>query len=477
MNLLPADELTVLQSNVQINDPHLCSDSTTSLNIKAAIYETLVCRDEDGDFRPALAESWKVEEDARTWTFNLRNQVSFHNGDKLKAQDVVASLERICDPSIGGAMGTQGVYSSYIIDANIKALDEHTVCIVTREPTTDLLDILVEFPIVSNSAMRDLPKIKIGSGPYRLVEACDERAIMEAFPQYWGGQPPIKQVIWRAEPNEQKRIKALLVGEADIVSGVTLEGKKTIESTDRATVVHWDSSLCIIFMCNIRSGVCTDRRVRQALNYALDQSEIIEKVKGGAAQPLNGPLTPLHFGYDPSTPPYPYDLDKARTLLADAGYPNGLKIVMDIPTISPDEAPQLATLMAEQYSKAGITVRIKEFSDREGYANMVRAKQIDDICCFDSSPLSTYRVLREKIHSGFRGPWWEGYSNPQVDSLIEQAKATVNKTQRQNIYRRAYRLIHDDAPWVFLYRPTYFWGVGPRAKGWTLGIDGLIRLA
>ena len=230
-------------------------------------------------------------------------------------------------------------------------------------------------------------------------------------------------------------------------------------------------------MCNLRSGVCADRRVRQALNYALDVPQIIDTAMHGAAQPLNGPLTCLHFGYDPETPPYPYDPDKARALLAEAGYADGLRLVLDVPTILPDEAPALARCMAEQYALVGIATEIREFADRPGYADMVRAKQMDDACCFDSSPLSTYRVLREKLHSGVRGPWWQGYINPEVDALIDQAQATADNARRQDLYRCAYRMIHDDAPWIFLYHPILFWGVGPRARGWAVGIDGLIRLA
>jgi len=105
---------------------------------------------------------------------------------------------------------------------------------------------------------------------------------------------------------------------------------------------------------------------------------------------------------------------------------------------------------------------------------MVRAKRIDDACCFDSSPLSTYRVLREKFHSRLRGPWWQGYANSEVDVLIEEAQATVDVARRRDIYHRAYRLIRDDAPWIFLYAPSISWGVGQRARGWSAAVDGLV---
>jgi ABC-type transport system substrate-binding protein len=152
-----------------------------------------------------------------------------------------------------------------------------------------------------------------------------------------------------------------------------------------------------------------------------------------------------------------------------------MRVVLDVPSVLPDEAPRLARRMAEQYAEVGITTEVREFSDRPAYAEMVRAKKIDDACCFDSSPLSTYRVLREKFHSRLRGPWWQGYANPEVDRLIERAQATVDVARRRDIYHRAYRLIRDDAPWIFLYAPTISWGVGPRARGWSAAVDGLVR--
>ncbi len=216
-------------------------------------------------------------------------------------------------------------------------------------------------------------------------------------------------------------------------------------------------------------------RVRQALNYALDVPALIRDAVGGAAHLLNGPLTPRHYGHEPAVLPYPHDPARARALLAAAGYGNGLTLVVDIPTTHPDEAPRLAELMAEQYTKVGVTVQVKTFDDRPAYAEMVKAKRIDDACCFDSSPLSTWRVLREKFHAGVRGAWWQGYSNPEVDALLDQAAVVVDADRRQALYRHAYRLIRDDAPWIFLYSPTLAWGLGPHAGNAEPGVDGAIR--
>jgi peptide/nickel transport system substrate-binding protein len=142
----------------------------------------------------------------------------------------------------------------------------------------------------------------------------------------------------------------------------------------------------------------------------------------------------------------------------------------------PDEAPALAKVMAEQYRQVGVTLKIVEHADRAAYSEMVRAKQINDGCAFDSSPQSTFRVLREKLHSGLRGPWWEGYTSPQVDALITKAQGTVSDPARQAIYREIYTIVRDDAPWVFLYRPTNYWGARPTVAGWTPRADGLLVL-
>jgi peptide/nickel transport system substrate-binding protein len=473
----PAKEtamITVYQSSVEIGDPHICSDSANRLSLVFSVYDALVRRDAAGAYQPALAESWSAGRDARDWTFRLRPGVRFHNGDVLRADDVVATLGRVLDPSIGGSFGTQGVYLSYLGSAAISKVDDLTVRIITGEPMADLLDLLVAMPISPARALARLPREYAGSGPYWVREQKPGEIVLEAFPGYWDGAPAYSRIRWVAEADAGKRVEALLDGRADIVAGVDAAGRARLLGAKDFSLRDWKSGLCVIFMLNSLEGPCRDRRVRQALNYALDVDAIIAEIVGGAADRLNGYLTPLHFGYDPETPAYPRDLAKARALLAAAGYTNGLKLTFDVPSTMPDEAPRLAALMAKQLAEAGIAVEIVEHADRAAYSEMVREKRIHDACCFDSSPRSTFRVLREKLHSKLRGPWWEGYANGDVDDLIAQAQATLPDAERQALYRRIYALVRDDAPWIFLYRPRNFWGVGPGLKGWQPRADGLL---
>ena len=473
----PGGRATIVQSSVALGDPHIVSDSTNRLSILFSIYEPLVAIDDAGAFTPSLAERWAVSDDARTWTFTLRKGVYFHNGDTLTARDVVASFRRALDPAIGGAFGTQGVLATYLGTAEITSPGEATVRIVTAEPMADLLDLICAIVIGPERELGRLPGAHVGTGPYRIESQNDSRVELRAHERYWGQAPAHRTLSFLAEPDAGKRVDMLLKGDAEIAAGIGIEGKARIAAAGGVTAVRErESGLCIIFMLNALQGPCQDQRVRQALNCALDVDAIIANVMKGGATRLNGYLTPHHFGYDPATPAYTYDPDRARRLLADAGHGNGLTLTFDIPSTMPDEAPALARMMAEQYSKVGITMKIVEHGDRAAYSEMVRAKKIHDGCAFDSSPRSTFRVLREKLHSGLRGPWWEGYSNPQVDALIAKAQATVADGERQRIYREIYTIVRDEAPWVFLYRPTNYWGVRETARGWSPRADGLVLL-
>lgn len=466
--------MTILQPTVVLSDPHICSDVRDRLSIRMALYEPLLRRIPGGGYAPALAESWELSDDARHWVFTLREEIRCHNGDLLGSEDVLASLARAVDPAVGGEMGTQGVYAGYLGEVQASALDARRVQLITPQPMADLLDILCEIVILPRVALADLPGPAAGSGPYRIVDARPGLIELAAFSDYWGQPAPYSGLIFQAEADPAARVAALRQGTADLAVRVDAAGREVAAIDERLELIKAASSLCVILMCNAQHGPCQDPRVRQALNYAVDVPALIERLMPGAATPSNGPLTPLHFGYDPETPPYPHDPQRARELLATAGYEQGLALSLDLPSVLPDESPELAELIQAQFAAAGIDLTLRVHSDRPAYAMMVREKRIGDLCVFDSSPLSTVRVLREKLHSDLRGPWWQGYHNPDVNTLLDRALATVDPLERQQIYRQAYRIICNDAPWVFLYEPQLFWAAGPRMRDWRPSADGLV---
>lgn len=460
--------LRIGQAGVAAVDPHVTTDRRATLGIRGARFEALARRDAAGAFATSLATEWSVEADARTWTFRVRSGVRFHDGDRLTAGDVVRSIERVRDWTEAGELGTTGVIQGYLAGAEARALDDATVRIVTAFPLADLLDLLVDLPIVSTRMA--------GTGRYALENAEDDAVTMTAFRGYWGGEAGPERIRWQGIADADARVDALLAGEVDLIADVPTRRAAEIAERGDLTMREQGSPTCVAFLCNCFSGPCADARVRRALNMGLDVAALVAGVAAGDGEPLNGPLTPLHLAYDPETPIFGHDPAAARALLAEAGFGDGLDLTVDVPLTLPDEAPGLARVMAAMWAEIGVRTTVREHADREGYALMVRAKEIGDAACFDSSPLSSYRVMREKLHSGVAGPWWQGYANPAVDGLLDRAARTPEVGARQAIYRAAYRLIREDAPWIFLYRPTYRWAGRVGAGSWDVGVGGMIEV-
>lgn len=470
--------LVVLQSHVGLSDPHVVNDNLESLNILNSLFESLVCRTETR-FEPCLAESWSVTEDATIWDFKLRHDVNFHSGVPLTPEAVICSINRARAPGVGGVLGTEGLLHSYLKDSKLSILDQNTVRMELAEPMADLLDLVSDIPILPTLASeRSVLQNPVGSGPYRLEDQVDGELVMAAYEEYWRDRRfSASRVIWKAEPSSEQRVAQLCKGDADLVTKVLPTSADAIASSRRAHLISSPSNVCTVFMCNIFTGVCSDVRVRQALNLGFDCNALFQLFPANSLLPLTGPFTNKHFGFDTSLEPYPYAPNKARELLEEAGIGGGMNITLDVPTVLPDEAKMLAEFLGEQYSHIGINTNIVEHRDRPGYAQSVKNKRIHDACCFDSSPISTFRSLREKFRSDIRGPWWLGFDDDSVNQVLIDAESTVDWRRRENLYQTAHRRLHGQAPWIYLYNQMELWGVSTRLVGWKPKVHGLISIA
>ena len=471
-------KVVVGQPAAYLIDPHVWVDSRAIVSIRFAIYESLVKYDRNARNVPGLAVGWQLAGDARTWTFHIRPGVHFHDGSVLTAGDAAASLHRAVSPDMPGEYGTSALLSLYLKDAEIKALDDLTLQIITPQPLADLLDLLLYAAIIPARYIDQVTKTVPGTGPYCVGEEKENEVILNRFEDYWGGPSPVEELVFRAIGTPEQRIQAFLDGEVDLITYMPIESVEEFAGNPAAYPIERDTTFCVIIMFNAQKGACKDPRIRQALNYAADVDEIVREVAHGKAYRMNGPLSPFHTAADPDLQPYPHDLDKAVRLLKEAGYPDGINLTMHRPTSSPTESAELAAILIQQWKKAGISIEEKVFENRVEYALMVRGKNIADMGVFDSSPLSSYRVLREKLHSGFTGPWWQGYHNPQVNQLMEKAWATPDEVERTGIYQQAYRIISEDASWLFLYCPKDLWVVRTSLKealpDWEPGLSGLV---
>ena len=471
--------LTITQGWLRVVDPHDCTDVKEERSIHEAIFDALVTRGPDLKIVPGLAQSWEVSPDGRTWTFFLQQGVEFHNGEPFNSEVVKFSIQRMARPEMGAALGAPAVYAQYLEGVRMKAVDDYTIQLTMESPNADLLDILVDGYMLPPQALQkmgdDFKHNPIGTGAFKFVEwVPGERVVAEANESYFRGAPRVKRVTWKMVPESAERVKELKSGRADVISGVEPGDIEEIAAGEGIHVVKLRDTTSIIYLFNCARGPFKQAKVRQAVNYAVDKTGIINSVLHGAGYVLNGFAGPSHFGFDAEIKPYPYEPVKASKLLAEAGYADGLTITMDSPTSSPAEALQLSEIIARQLEEVGIHTDLNVTTDRALYANKVSRKEIGDMCCFDSSPLSTYRVLREKISSRFRGAWWQGFENEQIDELIDMGNQTVDDKKREEVYRQCFRLIHEDAPWLFLYNHQNILGVADRLGDWCPRLDGCI---
>jgi peptide/nickel transport system substrate-binding protein len=470
--------LTIVQPKLRIEDPHNCTDAKDVLAIFGALFDSLVSRGPDMHFMPALADSWQVEEGARAWTFHLRDGMRFHNGDPVDTESVKYSLERMSRADMGVTLGAPGVYHQYLAGMDITVLDSRRIRLTTAQPLADLLDILSTGYILSPAAVEkagaDFKRHPVGSGPYEFVEhLAGDRIQVKRRAGSSGDTPGCDAIEWRYVPDPAQRVRMVAENQAQIATALNPADLRP------AGTVSVSCSRCptaYILMFNAGRGPFQDRRLRLALNFAVDRQELIQRVLGGAGYALAGFVSPQHWGADPGRQPYRYDPGHARKLLKAAGFANGLQVVLDSPTSLPDEAPRLSQVLVEQLGRIGVEVKVNTIADREAYAHQVRLKQIHDMCVFDSSPLSTFRVLREKIDSRFKGSWWQGYRNTDVEALLDQAAITIDDARRERLYRECFRLLCEDPPWLFLYNHQEITGVAPALSGWRMPDDGIINV-
>jgi peptide/nickel transport system substrate-binding protein len=458
--------VTVVQPRLVLADPHNSTDMSDALCVLDAIYDTLVRRTDAGHV-PCLARAWNVAEEGRVWTFHLVDGVTFHDGSPLDAAAVVASLRRMARPDMGVTLGAPGVYAQYLTGAEIEALDATTVRIALASPMSDLLDLLGYGYVAAPGSLDDPVASPVGSGPYRVAEVTADAIRLARHDAHVAGRPPFAEVVFRKVPDRAARLAMLSAGEADVAIRVPKDAV-----LPGATLVDHMEPTVVIYMFHVARGRLADPRIRRALNLAIDRRRIVDSVLGGGGVPLHGPFSRVHAGYVPPVAEAP-DPAAARALLAEAGA-EGLVIETDTPTSLPDVAEALTAEVGRQLAEVGVTLDVRRIEDREEYAHMVRRSEVRDMCVFDSSPLSTWRVLREKLDARHRGSWWLGYHNADVERLIDESARTPDTAARHALFRRAHDALVADPPWLFCFCEVHRSGIAGTHPEWRMRSDGVL---
>lgn len=447
-------------------DPHGTS-ITIAHNISFQIVERLLTQSPSGALEPALAERWRTIGE-KTWRFHLRPQVAFTNGEAMNAEAVKFSIERLLkpDPKWGS---TVAHYLSVV--ESVTAVDPLTVDVVTKMPFGLLPYNLVKIGIippqyvksVGNAAFARQP---IGTGPFVLSAwRPGVGIVLKRNDRYWGPKPTLAEVEFRAIPDPLTRVSALLAGDVHLITQLPVQEVARVRQTRGLKVLSVPSLRSMHLLVNaLIPGPLQDRKVRQALNYAIDKEAIVQKALGGHGRVLRGQmLTEAYFGFNPELQPYPYDPKRARELLAAAGYPKGFATELATPRgryMNDVEVVQFVVAYLEAIG-VRVTLRVHEWA---AYVGMLAAKKLPGLSFWGwavtPADADSQLGLNTTTHR------YSYYSNPAFDAVMSQARQAVDQGARRSLYRQATEMLREDASNVFLYQQQDLYGLSDRVSGW-----------
>jgi len=421
-------------------------------NVLLNMVEPLLEAKGDGEFSPCLAASWEYISDKEI-KFHLRRGVVFHNGDPFTAKDVKFSFDFYQNPTNKSPL--MGKLTAF---KGLEIIDNHTIIISTKELYAPALAILAQYlnimpeRFIETKGREEYAKHGIGTGPYELSQWVRGQYVeVKAFDRYWGEKPEIKKVTFKTIPEVTSRVSALLVGEVDIINEVPFEKWTDVKKAETTKLVnsYW---LEYYIGLNIFEKPFDDVKVRQALNYAIDRQLIIDSLLKGEGKAQASAICPRTFGYDPNVEVYEYNPNKAKELLAEAGYPNGFETELSYPN-NYINIQQISEAIASYLSQVGVKVTLtpnepaiewQKYRDKELHMYIYR---------WDDDP-EPDKYIYPLLHSQARGYY---YKNLLVDTLIDKARSIVNREEREKAYHYLCKVVHDDAPWVFLWvHPTKF---------------------
>jgi peptide/nickel transport system substrate-binding protein len=460
----PKDAIVVgLLAEPVTMDPPQITDLNSTRVIKR-MFEGLTAQ-ELGTYKivPGLAQSWDISKDGLTYTFHLRPNVKFHDGTPLTAEAVKFCFDRqMNDQGPFYATGTYPYVKGFLGNvAGVEVVNPSTVQIRLKSPLTPFLQYLAHHSlyIYSPEALKkwgkDVVKHPVGTGPFKLdTWEPGVRVVLTRNDQYWGGAPKIRQAIYVPIIEAQARLSAIKTGEIDMTMDVPPDSLQDLRKDPDVVVAEANSSAVWYVALNTRHPALKDKRVRQALNYAIQKDAIIRDILKGTAIVATTPLSPVYGPYhEDKTARYPYDPEKAKALLKEAGYGNGFDVTFFVPESgSGMQSPvEMGTVIQANLAAVGVRAKIqtmewgaylKKYLDSPDMAEMSWNPSIGDPDHMMYMLLSSDR-FPPAFNAGY-------YQNPRVDELLRKGRTTIDDKERIPLYREAQRLVMEDAPWIFV---------------------------
>jgi len=479
----PAGTLVVGLVAEPVNlDPPQVTDLNSN-RVGRRIVETLVTFPEEStQVVPGLAESWTISKDGLQYTFKLRRGITFHDGTPLNAEAVKFSIERQINPNHPAYKLGKYPFANFFF-GNVKAvevLSEERVAFLLNEARASFIAVLAQgaASIVSPTAVMkwgpDYPTHPVGTGPFRFASwDRGQRVVLEKNPTYWKYPVKVERVIYRPIVEDQARLTELLTGTLDIIVGVPADFVSQLEQNAKITLLKQVGAHVWYLGMNNQKKPFDDKRVRQALNYAVNKDAIVKDVLKGTGATSRGPVLPGTWGADPALRAYPYDPERAKKLLAEAGYPNGFSTTLWVPESgSGMQAPvAMSTVMQSNLKAVGVNVSLQTM-EWGAYLAKLRTKEqelfaLSWMAGTEDPDMVMYPLLHSSQWTPV-GPNRALYKNARFDALLQQARLTTDQAKRAQLYREAQRILVDDAPWVFVDHEIQIAALSKRVQGFKL---------
>ncbi len=439
-NLTPLDTLVVAIDAEPSNlDPRFALDAT-SQRIDTLFYDALVMIDNNLEIVPHLAQNWKTLNDT-TYQFTLKPNVRFHDGTLITADHFVRTLKQIQDPNFGSPLS-----SSFKNVELVEARGPLTLKIRLKTPQASFLTDLTLI-----KALQESKELPIGSGPYQLVSKEPNTLKLKRNPQHFKFQPKLENLVFKIIKDDNTRVLKLKKGEVDLVqNALSYDSLAKLSQNSTLSFTKSPGTTYAYLGLNLKDPILKNKKVRQAIAYAIHREEIIEHLLENMATPANSILSSLNsYYYEPGIQSYPYDPDKAKKLLQESGVP--LPVTLIFKTSTDIQTVNIARLISDHLKKVGIMVELRTHE----WGTFFNDIQTGNFQLFSSRwvGVTDPDIFYDAFHSSNVPPGKNRvfYQNPQVDTWLEQGRITLNSQKRKKIYKEVQKKIAEEVPYISLW--------------------------
>lgn len=423
-------------------DPHKAQAAGTR-EVLFNIFEGLVKPDSTGNYVPAVASDYKISDDAKTYTFTLRDGVKFHDGSDVTVEDVIYSINRCKDDSNGEALVPE--YSN--ID-KIESTDNKTIVITLKEANTEFLPYLDKAIIPASN--KDPEKNVIGTGPFKYVSrSAQENVVVERFDDYWGDKAYLDKVTFKIESDTDSIVMDLNGGSIDMYCRISDDQSSQI-SKDDFNIEEGTMNLVQALYLNNAEKPFNNVKVRQALSYAINRQEIMDYMAGGKGTAIGSAMFPTFSKYyvEDLANVYTQNVEKAKELLKEAGYPDGFEMTITVPS---NYQPHIDTaqVLVEQLKAIGVTAKIQQIEWSSWLSDVYTAKKYQStVVGFDASTLTASALLARYQSDASNNCF--NFSSKKYDETFKKAQAAVDDDEKTKLYKECEKILTEEAASVYI---------------------------